>query len=237
MDRIDQVPGTFDVRLEKQKRTAPAAAAVARLPRYYRALTHLIDAGVLRVSSEDLGALMGGNPSQIRQDLRQFGDFGQQGYGYQVRLLHRKLGALLGMDTTHPAVTVGDAPQAVPILDSGFFTRYGVLPVLHLSGSDAPGTADDACPCRPWSERAEALAETPVKIAILFTRPEVTSQAVAELYTLGVRAFFNCTGVPVTAIPEGAHVRDFAPEDPLLGLLYELRQDEQKKEDDNGATL
>lgn len=237
MDRIDQVPGTFDTRLEKQKRAAPAAAAVARLPRYYRALSHLLAAGVLRVSSEELGALMGGNPSQIRQDLRQFGDFGQQGYGYQVRLLHRKLGSLFGLGVPHPAVTVGDGAPAVPLVGSGFFAQFGVTPVLHLSGSDAPGAAVTDHPSRPWSERAEALAETPVEIAILFTRPEVTSEAVTALYALGVRAFFNCTGVPVTAVPDGAHIRDFAPEEPLLGLLYDLRRDEQTKEDENAATL
>ena len=236
MDRIDQVPGTFDTRLEKQKRAAPAAAAVARLPRYYRALSHLLAAGVLRVSSEELGALMGGNPSQIRQDLRQFGDFGQQGYGYQVRLLHRKLGSLFGLGVPHPAVIVGDGAPAA-FLRSDFFTRFGVTPVLHLSASESPVTEDDDCPAYPWSERARVLAGVPAEIAILFTRPEVTSEAVAALYALGVRAFFNCTGVPVTAVPDGAHIRDFAPEEPLLALLYDLRRDEQTKEDENAATL
>ena len=237
MDRIDQVPGTFDTRLEKQKRAAPAAAAVARLPRYFRALTYLLGAGVLRVSSEELGALMGGNPSQIRQDLRQFGDFGQQGYGYQVRLLHRKIGALLGMDTKHPAVIVGDGAPAVALLRSEFFQRFGVTPVLHLSASESPVTEDDDCPAYPWSERTSALARTPVEMAILFTRPEVTAEAVTALFSRGVRAFFNCTGVPVTTVPEGAHIRDFAPEDPLLALLYDLSQDVHTKENENGATL
>lgn len=237
MNRIDQVPGTFDARQEKQKRKAPAPAAAARLPRYHRALTHLIDAGILRVSSEALGALIGCNPSQVRQDLRQFGDFGQQGYGYQVRLLHRKITALLGMDQTHHAAIVGDGAPAALLLRAGFFRQYGVIPVLHLSASESPVTDDDGCPTRPWTERAEALAAAPVELAILFTRPEVTQEVIAALFSLGVRAFFNCTGVPVTNLPDGAFLRDFAPEEPLLGLLYDLRQDVQIKEQQNGATL
>ena len=112
-----------------------------------------------------------------------------------------------------------------------------MTPVLHLSASESPVTDDDDCPARPWAERAEALAENPAEIAILFTRPEVTSEAIAALFALGVRAFFNCTGVPVTNLPDGAHLRDFAPEEPLLGLLYDLSQDEQTKEQRNGATL
>lgn len=230
MNRIDRVPGTFDARQEKTKRSSPAPAAAARLPRYRRALTHLIGAGVLRVSSEELGALMGCNPSQVRQDLRQFGDFGQQGYGYQVRLLHRKITALLGMDGTHRAVVVGDGAPATLLLRTEFFQQYGVTPVLHLSGSESPVTDDDDCPARPWTERVEALAAAPVELAILFTRPEVTQEVIATLFALGIRAFFNCTGVPVTNLPDGAHIRDFAPEEPLLGLLYDLRQDEQTKE-------
>lgn len=237
MNRIDQVPGTFDARVEKPKRKAPAPAAAARLPRYYRVLTHLIGAGVLRVSSGELGVLMGCNPSQVRQDLRQFGDFGQQGYGYQVRLLHRKIGALLGMGEKHPAVIVGDGAPATLLLRSEFFQRYGVTPVLHLSASESPVTDDDDCPAFPWTERETALARTPVEIALLFTRPEVTSEAIAALCALGVRAFFNCTGVPVTKAPDGVHIRDFAPEEPLLGLLYDLTQDVETKEHQNGATL
>ena len=132
---------------------------------------------------------------------------------------------------------MGDGAPAAALLRSEFFQRFGVAPVLHLSASESPVTEDDDCPAYRWSDRVPALARTPVEMAILFTRPEVTSEAVTALFSLGVRAFFNCTGVPVTTVPEGAHIRDFAPEDPLLGLLYDLSQDVHTKENENGATL
>lgn len=36
--------------------------------------------------------------SQIRQDLNNFGGFGQQGYGYNVEGLYNEISAILGLD-------------------------------------------------------------------------------------------------------------------------------------------
>lgn len=61
-------------------------AVISRLPRYYRFLGELLDAGVERISSNDLSKKMHVTASQIRQDLNNFGGFGQQGYGYNVNI-------------------------------------------------------------------------------------------------------------------------------------------------------
>ena len=70
---------------------------IRRLPRYLRKLDELIDAGVNRISSTELGELLGFTPSQIRQDFNCFGEFGQQGYGYNVPLLREQIAGILGM--------------------------------------------------------------------------------------------------------------------------------------------
>ena len=62
-------------------------AVIKRLPRYYRYLGDLLDMGVERISSGELSQQMRVTASQIRQDLNNFGGFGQQGYGYNVRYL------------------------------------------------------------------------------------------------------------------------------------------------------
>ena len=59
-------------------------AVVRRLPMYYRHLRELEKAGVVRISSQELGERMNLTASQIRQDINCFGGFGQQGYGYHV---------------------------------------------------------------------------------------------------------------------------------------------------------
>ena len=73
-------------------------AVIGRLPRYYRYLGELIEEGVERISSNELSARMKVTASQIRQDLNNFGGFGQQGYGYNVKYLYSEISKILGID-------------------------------------------------------------------------------------------------------------------------------------------
>ena len=67
-------------------------AVIRRMPRYYRYLGDLLDEGVERISSNELSEKMKVTASQIRQDLNNFGGFGQQGYGYNVQYLYDEIG-------------------------------------------------------------------------------------------------------------------------------------------------
>ena len=82
-------------------------AVISRLPRYYRYLGDLLEAGVERISSNDLSKKMQVTASQIRQDLNNFGGFGQQGYGYNVKYLYTEIGKILGLDRTHNFIIIG----------------------------------------------------------------------------------------------------------------------------------
>ena len=76
-------------------------AVIRRLPRYYRYLGELLENGVERISSNDLSKRMKVTASQIRQDLNNFGGFGQQGYGYNVKYLYTEIGKILGLEEDH----------------------------------------------------------------------------------------------------------------------------------------
>ena len=82
-------------------------AVISRLPRYYRYLGELINAGVERISSNDLSRKMRVTASQIRQDLNNFGGFGQQGYGYNVKYLRTEIGKILGLNQSHSMIFIG----------------------------------------------------------------------------------------------------------------------------------
>ena len=79
-------------------------AVIKRLPRYFRYLEELIDSGVERISSGELSRRMNVTASQIRQDLNNFGGFGQQGYGYNVKYLHSEIAKILGIDKIHSII-------------------------------------------------------------------------------------------------------------------------------------
>ena len=82
-------------------------AVIRRLPRYYRQLTDLCNRGVVRISSHSLGQEMNITASQIRQDFSCFGEFGQQGYGYNVEELRAEIGHILGVDNNHHLINLG----------------------------------------------------------------------------------------------------------------------------------
>ena len=73
-------------------------AVIRRMPRYYRYLDELLQSDVERISSNELSNIMHVTASQIRQDLNNFGGFGQQGYGYNVQYLHDEIGKILGLE-------------------------------------------------------------------------------------------------------------------------------------------
>ena len=82
-------------------------AVIKRLPRYYRYLGNLLEEKVERISSNELSEMMNVTASQIRQDLNNFGGFGQQGYGYNVKYLYNEIGRILGLDRVYNMIIVG----------------------------------------------------------------------------------------------------------------------------------
>ena len=108
------------------KRNAKVSTAVIRrLPRYYRQLSELQEAGVVRISSSALGKSMGLTASQIRQDLFCFGGFGQQGYGYNVEILRTEIGSILGVDHYHKLIVVGAGNLGQALIQNFYFNKSG----------------------------------------------------------------------------------------------------------------
>ena len=81
-----------------KKDTKISNVVIKRLPRYRRYLKELQRKGISKISSNEFSRLIGYTASQIRQDLNNFGGFGQQGYGYNVDSLYNEISAILGLD-------------------------------------------------------------------------------------------------------------------------------------------
>lgn len=104
-----------------------SAAVIRRLPRYYRYLGELKESGIDRISSGELSSRMKVTASQIRQDLNNFGGFGQQGYGYNVEYLYEEIGKILGIDRIHNMIIVGAGSLGQAIVKSGDFSKRGFI--------------------------------------------------------------------------------------------------------------
>ena len=90
-----------------EKKRTISMAVIRRLPKYHRYLGDLMRNDVDRISSKELGERIGFTASQIRQDLNCFGDFGQQGYGYNVKELHAQISNILGLTKGYKIIIVG----------------------------------------------------------------------------------------------------------------------------------
>ncbi len=102
-------------------------AVIRRLPRYYRYLDELHAKGIVRISSGSLGKRMGVTASQIRQDLSCFGEFGQQGYGYNIMELRAEIGHILGVDDKRRLIVVGAGHLGHALLQNFDFDQGGFL--------------------------------------------------------------------------------------------------------------
>ena len=106
---------------------AISVAVIRRLPRYYRYLGELLKNGVIRISSKELSERMGVTASQIRQDLNNFGGFGQQGYGYNVEYLYNEIGKILGLDQKNEIIIIGAGHLGQAIANYVDFARRGFI--------------------------------------------------------------------------------------------------------------
>lgn len=89
------------------KKQGISEAVIKRLPRYYRYVKQLEHDGVKRVSSSELAKNLCVTASQVRQDFSNFGEFGQQGYGYSVGKLRSEIASILGLDQQHNIIIIG----------------------------------------------------------------------------------------------------------------------------------
>ncbi len=195
-------------------------AVIRRLPRYMRFLTELKEEGVERISSRELSDRMQVTASQIRQDLNQFGGFGQQGYGYNVSKLIEEIGHILGLDRPHNLIVVGAGNLGRALAGYGNFAKRGLnIRALFDIAPDQSRPEVRGLKVYEMKTLPEYLKNNPVDVAIL-TIPKENARAVAELlYSLGVKAFWNFAhvdlGLPPDALVENVHLSES-----LMQLTY-----------------
>lgn len=203
-------------------------AVIRRLPRYYRYLDELYNKGVVRISSNSLGTRMGITASQIRQDLSCFGEFGQQGYGYNVGELRAEVGSILGVDHRHRIIVVGVGNlghalmQNFHFLDSGFTldAAFDISPALI--GSEIAGV-----PVRSMEDLEAYLKEYPVDVAVLTVPRSVAQETADRLIAGGVRGFWNFTNVELSSEASGVQFEDVHFADSLLTLNYRITESQR----------
>ena len=207
-------------------------AVIRRLPRYYRYLGELLEEGVERISSNELSSKMHVTASQIRQDLNNFGGFGQQGYGYNVPYLYAEIGKILGLDRTHHIIIIGAGNVGQALANYVKFEKRGfkVVGIFDINPV-LKGISIRGNEIRMMDELPEFLRENDVQIATL-TLPKAYAEETANLLVEnGIKAIWNFAHLDL-AVPEDVIVENVHLSESLMRLSYNLNRynTEHKKE-------
>lgn len=198
-------------------------AVIRRLPRYYRHLNELCSRGVVRISSHSLGQEMNITASQIRQDFSCFGEFGQQGYGYNVEELKAEIGHILGVDNDHHLIMIGVGNLGHALLQNFPFSQCGFTVDAAFDVSPAViGTAVNGVPICPMSELDTFIQSHSVDVVVL-TIPQTVAQDTADhLISLGVKGFWNFTNIELSSQIPDVQFENIHFADSLLTLSYRI---------------
>ena len=203
-------------------------AVISRLPRYYRYLGDLLEAGVERISSSDLSKKMHVTASQIRQVLNNFGGFGQQGYGYNVKYLYTEIGKILGLDRCHNFIIIGAGNLGQALANYASFERSGfILKSLFDVNPRLEGVTIRGIPVRMVDELEDFLKNNDIEIAAL-TLPKSKAIEVADiLVDNGVKGIWNFAHTDLS-LPKDVVVENVHLSDTLMKLSYNLCQQDKE---------
>lgn len=203
-------------------------AVIARLPRYYRYLDELRQQNIERISSKELSKLMNVTASQIRQDLNNFGGFGQQGYGYNVQYLYDEIGKLLGLGGVHKMVIVGAGNLGQAIANYGNFKNRGFeITALFDKNPELIGKTTANGVIMDINELYDYVKENEIEIVALTLPKEPAKKIAEQLVNCGVKAFWNFAHTDLSIsgdiIVENVHLSES-----LMKLTYRLSENNNK---------
>ena len=198
-------------------------AVIRRLPRYYRQLTDLRERGVVRISSHSLGAEMNITASQIRQDFSCFGEFGQQGYGYNVEELRAEIGHILGVDKDHKLIMIGVGNLGRALLQNFPFSQTGFTVDAAFDVSPSViGKTVNGVSVYSMDDLEQYLQTHNVDVVSLTIPQSVAQETASRLIALGVSGFWNFTNVELSSTDPNVKFENIHFADSLLTLSYRI---------------
>ena len=188
-------------------------AVIRRLPKYHRYLGDLLDKDVQRISSKELSDIIGFTASQIRQDLNNFGGFGQQGYGYNVEALHN-------------AVLIGAGNLGQAIANYAGFRKSGFeIKALFDANPRMIGLKIRDFEVLDSENLESFVEENNIDIAILCIPKNGAQDVVDRLVNVGVKGIWNFAPIDLD-VPKGVIVENVNLTESLFTLSYLMKENE-----------
>lgn len=197
-------------------------AVIGRLPRYYRYLGELMDQGVERISSNALSKRMNLTASQIRQDLNNFGGFGQQGYGYNVQNLHDEIARILNIDKEHSLIIIGAGHLGQAIANYANFQKRGfIIKGIFDRDSAVIGKSIRGVTVQPMNEISACIKRYDVKLAAICIPKEPAVEVAKQLLQDGIVGIWNFAHVDLE-VPDDIVIENVHLSESLMRLTYRV---------------
>lgn len=200
------------------KKKGISMSVIKRLPKYHRYLGNLMRNDVDRISSKELSEKIGFTASQIRQDLNCFGDFGQQGYGYNVSELYSQMCNILGLTKVYRTVIIGAGNIGQAISNYIGFEKLGFeLRAIFDINPKLIGISIRDIEIRDIDYLGDYLRENVIDIGIICV-PSNNGQKICNILVKnGVKGIWNFAPVDLI-VPEDVKVENVHLSDSLLTL-------------------
>jgi len=199
-----------------------SSAVVNRLPRYYRYLGELLESGTDRISSKELSEKMNITASQIRQDLNNFGGFGQQGYGYNVEYLYNEIKKILGIDKPYNIIVVGGGNIGQALVNYTNFEKRGfIIKAVFDINPRLIGMTIRGVEVRDVDKMEEFIKNNNIDVVILTLPKAQAVETANNLAEWGIKGIWNFSPVDLD-VPKGVSVENVHLTDSLMTLIYKI---------------
>ena len=195
-------------------------AVVKRLPRYYRYLELLEREGETRVSSGRLAEMLDITASQVRQDFCNFGGFGQQGYGYDVKKLKNELKNIMGLNRAYNVIIIGAGNIGSALAGYTGFSKEGfVVKKLFDVKEDKKSVA--GIEILPMDQLENYVRSNAVDIAVLTVQSDIAPVVADKIVSLGIKNIWNFAPIDLN-VPEDVIVENISMSESLYVLSYRM---------------
>jgi redox-sensing transcriptional repressor len=166
-------------------------------------------------SSQELGERLGISSAQIRKDLSQFGEFGKQGTGYNIKYLLENLKQILHVDRIWDVVLVGVGDLGRAVAHYGGFVDRGFRIVAIYDNDPAKiRQSVGSFIVKDTKQLIDDLRDSSIQVAMLAVPASEAQQVTDLLIDVGIRSIL-CYAPTSISVPEDVQVQYI---DPVLHL-------------------
>ncbi|MBR0308045.1 MAG: redox-sensing transcriptional repressor Rex [Mogibacterium sp.] len=204
-------------------KTKVSNAIIRRLPRYRRYLGYLQTKGIKKISSNELSEMIGYTASQIRQDLNTFGEFGQQGYGYEVDKLYKEINKILGLDREYKTVVVGVGNLGQAITNYTYYYKIGfnIIGLFDVNPKIIGNVINDV-EVLDSAGLEDYVKKEDIDIGIICVNRENAQQVADALISGGVKGIWNFAPIDLV-VPEDIALESVHLSDSLHALSFMIK--------------